>query len=237
MVNFIVCDDNDNFRQKVIEQIKNYMDNHNFDYHINEFNDFDSDFIKIIKSDLHNVIYVLDIEAPTRSGIDVARIIRREDLESPIIFLTGHQELGSIVLARNTNILSFINKFDNFASKLKSSLDTAMKLLGHKHMLKFEDRGSVYSIDCNKILYITTDTVARKTIIVTDNNEFAVNNSLTYFLNMLNNDFCQSHKSCIINKNRVSKINNNINVIIFDNGTTIDLLSNKYKKEINLNAN
>lgn len=234
MINVVVCDDNDLFRQKVVDLINKFMNNNNLDYKILEFNDYNTKFINLIKSDLSNVIYVLDIETPTRSGIDIARIIRKEDIESPIIFLTGHEELGNVVLARNTNILSFINKFDNFASKLKKSLDTAMKLLNKKHMLKFNDRGSIYSIDCNKILYITTDTVARKTIIVTDKNEYKVNNTLNYFLEILNGDFCQSHKSCIINKNRVVNINNNNNIITFDNGISIDLLSDKYKKEINV---
>ena len=235
MINVVVCDDDNSFRHKVVEQIKKYMDN-KFDYRILEYNDYNSNFIKIIKEDLENVIYILDIEAPTRSGIDVARIIRKLDVESPIIFLTGHEELGNLVLAKNINILSFINKFDNFANKLKTSLNTAMKLLNKKHMLRFNDRGSIYSIECDRILYITTDTVARKTIIVTDKGDHKVNNPLNYFLEILNGDFCQSHKSCIINKNRVANLNNNNNTIVFDNGVTIDLLSDKYKKEIDLNV-
>jgi DNA-binding LytR/AlgR family response regulator len=236
MINIIVCDDHDSFRRKVIDQITKYMDKLDHEYKILEFNDYDSKFINTIKSDITNIIYVLDIETPTRSGIDVARIIRKDDLESPIIFLTGHEELGNLVLARNTNILSFINKFDSFSNRLNNALNIALKLLNKRHMLRFNDRGSIYSIECDKILYITTDTVARKTIIVTDKREHRVNNPLSFFLENLNDDFCQSHKSCIINKSRVSNLNNNNNTILFDNGTTIDLLSNKYKKEIDLNA-
>ena len=235
MINIIICDDNDSFRHKVVDQINKYMDKLNYEYNILEFNDYDNKFIKTIKSDLSNTIYVLDIETPTRSGIDVARIIRKNDVESPIIFLTGHEELGNLVLARNTNILAFINKFDNFAKRLNNAINTAMKLMNKKHMLRFNDRGSIYSIECERILYITTDTVARKTIIVTDKREHRVNNPLSFFLDYLNDDFCQTHKSCIINKNRVTNINNNNNTIEFDNGTIIDLLSNKYKKAINLN--
>lgn len=236
MVNVVVCDDNDAFRQKVIEQVKKYMNNIGHEYNILEFKDYNNKFINIIKDDLTNVIYILDIETPTRSGIDIARIIRREDVESPIIFLTGHEELGNLVLARNINILSFINKFDNFTSKLKVSLDTAMKLMNKKHMLRFNDRGSIYSIDCNKILYITTDTIARKTIIVTNNIEYKVNNSLKFFIDSLGTDFIQTHKSCVVNKNRLANVNLNNNTITFDNGVTIDLLSDKYKKEIDLHA-
>ena len=236
MINVVVCDDDNKFRQKVVEQIKKYMDNTNQEYRILEYSDYNTNFINLIKSDLSNVIYVLDIETPTRSGIDIARIIRKEDVESPIVFLTGHEELGNLVLSRNINILAFINKFDSFASKLNKSLNTALKLLNRKHMLRFNDRGSIYSIDCDKILYITTDTVARKTIIVTDKGEHKVNNPLKYFMDILGTDFIQTHKSCVVNKNRLTNINMNNNTIIFDNGITIDLLSDKYKKEIDLHA-
>ena len=236
MINVIVCDDDNNFLKKVIEQIKNYMIKNEYKYKIINFDDYNSNFINLIKEDLENAIYILDIETPTRSGIDVARIIRKYNVASPIIFLTGHEELGNVVLARNTNILAFINKFDNFRNRLNMSLDTAMKLLDKKYVIRFNDRGSIYTIECSKILYITTDTIARKTVIVTDKAEFRVNNPLNFFMSTLNEDFIQTHKSCIVNKNRIVNINNNHNSITFDNGIMIDLLSDKYKKAIDLNV-
>ena len=54
--------------------------------------------MKFLKSKVPFRIYILDIETPSRSGIDVAREIRNKDLESVIIFLTGHDELGHIIL-------------------------------------------------------------------------------------------------------------------------------------------
>ena len=236
MTNIIVCDDIKTDREKVVKTIKNYMDENNFNCSILEFSDYDNKFIEIVKSELENKIYVLDIETPTRSGIDIARIIRKEDVESPIIFLTGHNELGDLVLTKDINFLAFINKFDNSSARLKRNLKLALKLLNKRHMLRFNDRGSIYSIECDKILYITTDTVARKTVIVTDKHEYRVNNPLNYFIDELNDDFCRSHKSCIINKSRVTNLNYNNNTVTFDNGLTIDLLSNKYKKEIDMNG-
>ena len=52
-------------------------------------------------------IYLLDIETPSASGIDIARKIRKHDIESMIIFITGHEELGDVVLKNNTMFLSF----------------------------------------------------------------------------------------------------------------------------------
>ena len=55
-------------------------------------------------------------------------------------------------------------------------------------------------------------------------------------MDMLNDDFIKTHKSCIVNKSRILSINYNKNIITFDNGIGTDLLSNKYRKEIDLNG-
>lgn len=236
MPNIIICDDDIKFRKSIISQIKKYMENNKFDYNIYEYLDYNTEFMNILKQELSDKIYILDIETPTRSGIDIARIIRKTDVDSPIIFLTGHEELGGIVLSKDLNFLAFINKFDNYAKRLNNSLNMAMKLLNKKCILRFNDRGSIYSLKCDNILYITTDTVSRKSIIVTDKHEYNVNLTLNSLLELLNDDFIRTHKSCIVNKTRISNINNNKNIIIFDNGKEIDLLSSKYKKEIDLNV-
>lgn len=236
MLNIILCDDDTKFRKNILNLVKKYMEKNNFDYNIHEYSDYNLEFMKILKQELTDKIYILDIETPTRSGIDIARIIRKDDVDSPIIFLTGHEELGELVLNKDLNFLSFINKFDNYAKRLNNSLNMAMKLLNKKCILRFNDRGSIYSLKCDNILYITTDTVLRKSIIVTDKHEYSVNLTLNSLLELLNDDFIQSHKSCIVNKSRISNINNNKNIIVFDNGKEIDLLSNKFKKEIDMNA-
>lgn len=234
MINVIVCDDDNKYLKKIVENVKKFMDGKKLNYKIHEYMDYDNKFINMLKDEIPNKIFILDIETPSRSGIDVARIIRRIDVESPIIFLTGHEELGNIILSKVMNFVSFINKFDEVKEKLNESLNLALKILNKKQILKFSDRGSIYTIEYNKILYITTDTVARKTIIVTSKHEYKTNYTLTQMLSILTSDFVQTHKSCIVNKTRVTQINKNNNKIIFDTGLEIDMLSTKYKKEIDV---
>ena len=234
MINVIVCDDDNKYLKKVVEIVKKFMDGKKLNYKIHEYMDYDNKFINMLKDEIPNKIFILDIETPSRSGIDVARIIRRIDVESPIIFLTGHEELGNLILSKVMNFVSFINKFDEVKEKLNESLTLALKILNKKQILKFSDRGSIYTIEYNKILYITTDTVARKTIIVTSKHEYKTNYTLTQMLSILTSDFVQTHKSCIVNKTRVTQINKNNNKILFDNGLEIDMLSSKYKKEIDV---
>ena len=99
-------------------------------------------------------------------------------------------------------------------------------------MIKIEDRNNTYTINLDDILYITKGSFERKTIIVTDYTEFKVNNSLSDIVSGLDNRFVQTHRACYINNDRKVKIDKTNRIITFDTGEEIDLLSDKYKKEV-----
>lgn len=128
--------------------------------------------------------------------------------------------------------LSFINKFDDFENRLNTSLDKSLDLLNKKNTIRFSDRNIVYTININDILYITKDSFERKTIIKTDYTEFKVNKTLIELIEMLDDRFIQTHRACYVNSDRKVKVDRGNKIITFDNGETIDLLSDKYKKEV-----
>ena len=232
MVNNIICDDNINDRNKVVNAVSNFMNNKKIEYENHIYSDYNSDFMKIIDSTIPFKIYILDIETPSGSGIDIARIIRKKDVDSVIIFLTGHEELGNVILKNDLMFLSFINKFDDFENRLNHSLNLALDILNKRQIIRFQDRNIIYTINLNDILYITKDSFERRTVIKTDYTEFKVSKSLTEIISMLDDRFVQTHRACYINQNRKTKIDKANKIITFDNGVTIDLLSEKYKKEI-----
>lgn len=234
MINVIICDDNDNYRNKIVDKVKKFMAKNELECEIHEFNDYAQDFNKIIQKPMPGKIYILDIETPTRSGIDIARIIRKIDVNSIIIFLTGHEELGQVILRKDIMFLSFINKFDNCDKRLNNSLKTALEMLDKKQIIKFSDTSATYTINRDTIHYIIKDTMSRKCIVKTDNREYVVGMTLSDFMKLLPNDFVQSHKSCIVNKRRVVKTDPKERIIVFDDGEQLDLLSRKYKKEFQI---
>ncbi len=162
------------------------------------------------------------------SGIDVARIIRKTDYSSVIIFLSGHDDLSRIVAKKNIMSLNFINKFDNLEHNLKYSLDLALSVVGKRRRVKFESRNVIYNIALDNILYVTRDTLSRKSIIVCDNNIYEVYINLKNVVGKLGDDFVQTHRACYVNKNRVKVINYKEKYIMFDNSKMIDLVSKKY---------
>lgn len=232
MLNVIICDDNEKDRNNALKVVKEFMTKNKKEYDLHVFNDYNKNFYEIIQRKIPFKIYLLDIETPTRSGIDVAREIRRKDVDSVIIFLTAHEELGNIVLKNDLMFLSFINKFDDFENRLNNALKKGLELLKHKNVIKFMDRNILYTININDILYITKDSFERKTIIKTDYTEFRVNKTLADIIGMLDDRFIQTHRACYINSDRKVKIDKISRTITFDNGEVIDLLSDKYRKEV-----
>ena len=232
MINIILCEDNIKDRKTTIKIVKEFCKKRKVDYKIHLHEDYNDNFYKSIKKPMEFKIYLLDIETPSRSGIDVAREIRKNDVDSIIIFLTAHEELGNIVLKDDLMFLSFINKFDNFEKRLPLSLNKALKLLKRKQVIKVFDKNISYIIDIDSILYIMKDSFERKTVIKTDYSEIKVSKSLIEIRNMLDDRFIQTHRACYINDDRKTKIDLKNKIITFDNGVTIDLISDKYKKGV-----
>lgn len=232
MINTIICDDNSNDRDKAIQVVNDFMKKKKLEYENHVFNDFNTNFMNIINSKLPFKIYILDIETPSGSGIDIARKIRKNDFDSVIIFLTGHEELGNIILRNDLMFLSFINKYDDFENRLNNSLNMALDLLKHRIIIRISDRNVTYTIDINDILYVTKDSYERKAVIKTDYAEIKINKSLSEIVSMLDDRFIQTHRACYINSDRRVKVDKVNKIITFDNGETVDMLSDKYKKEV-----
>lgn len=232
MINVIICDDNKNDREKAINIVNDFMKRKELKNNNHIFDDYNKKFYNTVNTKMPLKIYILDIETSSESGIDVARKIRKNDVDSVIIFLTGHEELGNIILKNDLMFLSFINKFDDFENRLNNSLLKALDLLKTRKIIRINDRNVTYTIDLKDILYITKDSYERRTVIKTDYNEIKINKSLTEVIEMLDDRFIQTHRSCFINNDRKVKVDKTEKIITFDNGDTIDLLSDKYKKEV-----
>ena len=120
----------------------------------------------------------------------------------------------------------------DFLTKLEKKLQIALQRVDKKHAIRFYDQSILYTIPMKDILYITTDTQARKTLIITDYTIFKVNKSLSEIENILGEQFMKTHRACIVNKERIIYIDMKNRCICFDNQTEIDLLSREYKKKM-----
>lgn len=232
MINFIVVDDNVEIAKKCEGIINKVMMKNTHEYKTRVFNDYDYKFNKVMNNKLPNKVYILDIETKSASGIDIARKIRTNDLESVIIFITAHEELGGVIIKESLMVLTFICKFDNFDSKLRDAIKKSLDVVGVRSVIRFNDGNSLYTIPTRDILYITRDSVERKCIIKTDYASYKVSKTLTELKTITDGLFTQSHRACLANQERIVKIDKTNKIITFDNGMTTDLISDNFKKEL-----
>ena len=178
MINFIVCDDEKSITESVKNIITKVMIKNNIEYKIHIFNEYDANFTKIIKSDIENKIYILDIEVGKKSGLDVAKIIRKTDWNSVILILSAHYELEILAYKSKILLFDFISKFDLYDKKIYDTITLCVdnKINTEELIIKVNKR--IEKIQFSNILYITYDSYIRKLKIKTKNREYETNDSL-----------------------------------------------------------
>ncbi len=232
MINFILCDDN----KEITEIIKNIITRIVFskliEYKIYVFNEYNSEFHKLVNSNIENKVYILDIEVKNKSGIEISKKIREKDWNSIILLLTAHYELENLAYHSKILLLEFISKFDLYEEKINDVLLMCINKIISNDKLSFNINKTIYNIEYKYILYLYYDKSKRKTIIVTDEKNYETTKTLKYFKSKLKGIFLYSHKSCIVNMSNVKSVDFKNKIIIFKNNKTVDLLSKKYYEEV-----
>ena len=231
MLEFVICDDAVETLRNVKNIINGIMKNYNYKYNIVTFDDYDSKFDSYLATNKKAVVYILDIEMPSDSGINVAKHIRDIDRESIIIILTSHHESADEIYKGRLNILTFISKYDECNDNMKLAIkESLLYLVKDDGIISFTDMGNKYTISAMDILHITKS--GRKTLIKTNQTEYEVYTSLDKMKSILPDYFKQSHRACLVNMRRVSKVSLPKKTIYFDNGDSIDYVGDKYRKEL-----
>lgn len=232
MIKFIIYDDEELFRKKINNAIVEVTSKLNIEYTMEEYSKYNSKMQKTI-DDSSSKIYIMDIEIPTGlSGIDVARKIRQKDWNSIIILVTSHVDMGYDALKAQIMLLDFISKYNNCLVNLQTTIKKAISKINNKKMLIFETSNMTYKVYTDDIIYILKDSIDRKCIIKTDYNEICVNETIASLLNMLDDRFFLTHRSCIVNIEKISSIDWKKGIIYFNDGTTIDYIARDKKKEL-----
>ena len=213
MINFIICEDDIKTSEKVINIIKQYMVNKEIDYTIGFVNDSTEGVIDYVKdNNSKNNIYILDIELKNNhNGMNLAKDIRKYDLEGDIIFLTSHTTMVMYVFKYKLKALDFIDKQDNIEKRLISNFDNILASLNNKttekNFLEIKSGTRNYRLNFNEIINIQTTSINGKLRVSTVNSQIEFYGHLKDLVKVLDRRFYRSHKSCILNVDYVSVIN------------------------------
>lgn len=233
MLRFIVCEDNKDFIGRLSSIINKVMMPYNFEYKISKFTQYNKEVEELIARKDEQKIYVLDIVLPEISGLEIASEIRENDLESMIIFVTSHNEFRNDIFYSRLLAVDYIPKDKLWADRFEKTIVYAVKVVNKRRVLAFEFNYNSYRIPFDDILYIEKVSDQLKCIINTENgSQYEIVSSISQLAKRLGPNFFQSHKSCLVNVEKIKKINYADNTITFTNNKCVYLLSNRKKKSL-----
>lgn len=233
MLRFIICEDNKEFLTRLHNLITKVMMPYNFEYKINKFTEYTKEVREIIKKENEQKVYILDIELGDVSGLEIASEIRERDLESIILFVTCHKECKNDIFYSRLLALDYIPKDRFWADRFEQTIDYVVKAINRKRVLAYEYNRNSYRIPYGNILYIEKLQDIQKCVIRTEDGEdYEIISSITELVKKLGYGFFQCHKSCIVNVEKIKRVNYPDNTIVFQNNEIVYLLSNRKKKEL-----
>ena len=234
MINFIIYEDEKKYRELYISIILKVIGSMQYAYKITEIDKYDKTTMSKINKLVGKKIFILDIEVPGKSGLDLAREIRHSgDWTSQMIVATTHEQLKNTTLTSRMLMLDFISKYYDLEESLKECLKICLNIVETHQSLNFQYNGELYQIPYNDILYIEKNVDDPYSTIVTKNKDIEIKRTMSTIEKDLEEDnrFFRSHRSCIINIDNITSIELKNNVINFGNKSTI-LLSRDKKSEL-----
>ena len=125
---FIVVEDDPKTNTVIKEIIDTVMFKTNKDYKIRTYTKYCKELKEYIDDQALVKIFILDIELEGKiCGIDIAKLIRENDWDSEIIFVTSHDRMFETVYKTVYKVFDFIEKFNNLEKRLTKDIRAKKK--------------------------------------------------------------------------------------------------------------
>ncbi len=226
MLNFAVCDDNLNILNRMCTILDNIFIKYNYDASIVLKTTSADNLLSYIDTNKIDVL-ILDINLKsTKTGLEIAEIIRKKHKDFYLIFTTAHLEY--LMLAFKFKTFDYIAKpftYERLEETINRLFDD-IKGLPSKY-LKIDNKNTI--IDENEIEFIKRD--GMKVVFHTSFNDYDTYSSFNKLQDSLPNNFIRCHKSYVVNINNIKNIDFVENRIYFKKGDFCEI-GPKYKKSI-----
>lgn len=195
-----LCDDNKvelNYIKVLIEKWAEFTGNM---IEINEFSSAESFLFKYEEFKLYDIVF-LDVEMKEMNGVDLARIIRKDNKEIQIVFASGYMEY--ILDGYEVEALYYLLKPVN-ENKLNEVLNKAVeKLNKNKKAIIIQYQGEMIRIPLYEIKYID---VQKNYITIHANENIRVKQTLSDIERELDESFFRTGRSYIVNITYIKKV-------------------------------
>lgn len=201
MINFILCDDNVVILNRLSKMLETIFIKKDIDGNICLKTTSPDETLEYVSNHKVDVLF-LDINLNSKlTGCDVADIVRKNNKNIYIVFLTGHLEYALLAYKYKT--------FDYLAKPIIDERleETILRLVDDMTAEKINYirlNNNRTAINADDINYIKKD--GMKLVLCTNDETFETYSSFSKFEKNLPENFIRCHKSYIVNINKVAKL-------------------------------
>jgi len=220
-----ICEDEDKYANQIIAYINEWAKEKNIFVEIFSHISAERFLYEWEESEDYDLIF-LDIKMGRMSGMELAKIIRRDNKEVAIVFVTNMKEY--VLKGYSVDAMQFLLK----PVRRESCLDCLNKAYKNSKVKKYyllNDIEKTFKLPHRDIIYI--EMFSHNATMITTEKEYTFRKTMTKILEELNDDlFIRCHKSYIINIRHIEAISRNFAFMSSD----IEIpLSKNIAKEIN----
>lgn len=221
MLKIVLCDD-DMFTLTIFsELLQEAINNLSISAKVSCLASSTKELLNFLNSNPDTYFFFLDLDMGKGelNGLDLSRIIRQQYPTSKIVYVTSHNEKSMTILKSGIEPFGFIEKdfnrkimikeFEN-SLQLAAKTDFPQKPFPQKTINLNIGIDEIISIPIENIAYVeAVKTIAHNICYYTlDDSKIMVRDTIKHALEMLGEDFVLSHRSVIVNKQYVIRIEN-----------------------------
>ena len=229
MLNFVLCDDNQNVSDRLSQMLESLFIKHDLDANISLIESNPISVYKYVENNVVNVLF-LDIDLKSQmSGLDLAENIRKINKNIYIIFTSAHLEY--VLVAYKYKTFDFLPKpitIERLEETVIRLIDDMNNNTKNNIFIRLDNKNTIINQDT--VYFIKKD--GMKLVFNTSNRSYEVYSSFNKIASELPKNFIRCHKSYIANINKIINIDTNDNIIFFDSNRKIKCyIGPKYKNE------
>jgi len=237
MLDIYICEDNTAQREFAANFITEYCKMKKLPVSVTLASPIPAQILSHSNNRNNPALYFLDIDLNTDiNGIELARQIRESTKPSQkvfIVFLTARTELTMMTFQYKVEAMDFIAKDrpSDMKARIAECIKTALERMDVSvyEPLQIVVNDQLMKVNIDEIVLIETTHVRHKLRLHTQNRMLEFNGELKKVEEQLDERFIRSHKSYLINKDKIVSINKKENTLTMSNNSICPLSRNGKK--------
>lgn len=238
MLSIFVCEDEQKIREYLVDKIEKYIMIQGYDMTVVCATD-NPDTLLAKTQEVKRGIYFLDVDLKhsTYNGFSLAKVIREQDENGFIMFVTTHGELTFETFRLHLEAMDYIVKDEpNVEERLHHCLDVISERVsseenGVKAYYTVKTRDTLNHILVDDILYFETSSIKHRVILHTKDELLEFPGSLSEVEEKLSDNFLRVHRSFLINRDKIARTILSENRVQLTNGEDCPV-ARRFKKKL-----